>query len=200
MPYNVLTVCTGNICRSPAAEALLRSRLDASVQVRSAGTGALVGHPVPARMAELVTAAGGDVAHFAARQATPAMIQESDLILALTVRHRAWVVDQVPAAVRRTLTLRELGRLVSTIPPGVFDPSTLPDDAARLAALLPLALGERRRHAGRRHDDDVVDPYGRSGAAYRTSFDQITSGLTPVLRAIAARPRGSLDWPRADHR
>ncbi|RPF19844.1 protein-tyrosine phosphatase [Myceligenerans xiligouense] len=185
MPYNVLTVCTGNICRSPAAEALLRSRLDDSVRVASAGTGALVGHPVPDRMAELVSAAGGDVTRFAARQATPAMIQEADLILALTVRHRAWVVDQVPAAVRRTLTLRELGRLVSTIPPGTFDPSALPDDAARLTELVPLALGERRRHAGRPHDDDVVDPYGRSGSAYRASFEQITSGLTPILRALS---------------
>ncbi|WP_460704230.1 arsenate reductase/protein-tyrosine-phosphatase family protein [Myceligenerans halotolerans] len=191
MPYNVLTVCTGNICRSPAAEALLTSRLDNSVHVASAGTSALVGRPVPERMAELVAAAGGDVTRFAARQATPAMIQEADLILALTVRHRAWVVDQVPAAVRRTLTLRELGRLVSTVPPGDFDPSSLPDDAARLAALVPLALGQRRRHAGEPHDDDVVDPYGRSGAAYHASFDQITGGLAPLLRAIAPRPL----WP-----
>ncbi|MBE1875220.1 low molecular weight phosphatase family protein [Myceligenerans sp. TRM 65318] len=191
MPYTVLTVCTGNICRSPAAAALLAGRLDDSVRVSSAGTGALVGHPVPERMAELVAAAGGDVSRFAARQATPEMIREADLILALTVRHRAWVVDQVPAAVRRTLTLRELGRLVGTIPAGAFDPSALPDDAARLAALVPLALGERPRHAGARHDDDVVDPYGRPASAYRASFDQITEGLAPLLRAIRPRPR----WP-----
>ncbi|MBL0887527.1 arsenate reductase/protein-tyrosine-phosphatase family protein [Myceligenerans indicum] len=187
MPYNVLTVCTGNICRSPAAEALLSSHLDGSVRVASAGTSALVGSSVPDEMAQLVTAAGGDVAGFTARQATPAMIRESDLVLALTTRHRAWVVDQVPAAVRRTLTLRELGRLVSTIPPGTLDPSALPDDAARLTALLPLALDERRRHAGRQHDDDVVDPYRRSRAAYRASFDQIAQGLAPILHAVGRR-------------
>lgn len=188
MAYNVLTVCTGNICRSPAAEALLAARVDASVAVASAGTHALVGHRVPDKMAELVTAAGGDVSRFTARQATAAMIQGADLVLALTTRHRAWVVDQVPAAVRRTLTLRELGRLVSTVPPGTFAPASLPDDAARLTALVPLALEQRRRHAGRSHDDDVVDPYGRSRSTYRASFDQITGGLAPVLRAIAVPP------------
>lgn len=191
MPYNVLTICTGNICRSPAAEALLTARLDDSVRVSSAGTRAMTGHPVPEPMAGLVTASGGDVSRFAARQGTPAMIQEADLVLALTTRHRAWVVDQVPAAVRRTLTLRELGRLVSTIPPGTFDASTLPDDAARLTALVPLALGERHRHAGKPHDDDVIDPYGGSAATYNTSFSQITAALTPIFRAITPRPH----WP-----
>ncbi|GAA1859957.1 low molecular weight phosphatase family protein [Myceligenerans crystallogenes] len=185
MPYNVLTVCTGNICRSPAAEALLRARLDDSVRISSAGTGALVGHPVAGQMARLLIAAGADVTGFAARQATAGLIREADLVLALTTRHRAWVVEEVPAAVRRTLTLREFGRLVGTIPPGAVDPATLPDDAARLAALLPLALAQRPRHAGRRHADDVVDPYGRSDETFRTSFDEITGALAPVFRAIS---------------
>ena len=43
---NILTLCTGNICRSPLAAALLRQRLTAAgrtgVQVQSAGIGALV--------------------------------------------------------------------------------------------------------------------------------------------------------------
>lgn len=185
MPFTILTVCTGNICRSPAAEALLAARLDGSVRVSSAGAGALVGRPVPDQMAALLTAAGADVSGFAARQATAEIIREADLVLALTTRHRAWVVDELPVAVRRTLTLREFGRLVSTIPPGSFDPAALPDDAARLTALVPLALAERPRHAGQRHDDDVVDPYGQSRETYRAAFDQITSGLDPVLRALS---------------
>ncbi|MDX9839346.1 MAG: low molecular weight phosphotyrosine protein phosphatase, partial [Azoarcus sp.] len=44
----ILTVCTGNICRSPLAEFLLRERLGAAgkkAEVRSAGIGALIGHP-----------------------------------------------------------------------------------------------------------------------------------------------------------
>lgn len=185
MTYNVLTVCTGNICRSPAAEAMLRHALDDSVRVSGAGSAAMVGQGIPDPMAELIAAAGADPTGFSARQATPEIIDDADLVLALTTRHRAWVVGEVPTAVHRTLTLREFGRLVGTIPPDAFDPATLPDDGARLAALLTLALQERPRHAGQKHDDDVVDPYGRSAGTYRASFEQITSGLAPVLRAIS---------------
>mgnify|MGYP002738687724 CR=1 FL=1 len=50
-PYRILTVCTGNVCRSPAAERLLEHTLNPSVTVRSAGTRALVGEPIHPPMA-----------------------------------------------------------------------------------------------------------------------------------------------------
>ena len=43
--FSILTVCTGNVCRSPAVERLLASKLGPTVSVASAGTHALVGHP-----------------------------------------------------------------------------------------------------------------------------------------------------------
>jgi protein-tyrosine phosphatase len=183
MPFTVLAVCTGNICRSPAVETLLRNVLDASVTVGSAGTRALVGRPIAEPMAKLLTAGGLPPAGFAARQLTPELISGADLVLTLTPAHRAWVVDRVPAAVRRTLTVRELGRLSSTLTPGAVVGQ---DDAARLAALLPAALLERPRHAGRNHDDGVVDPYGHPAAIYRRSYDQILDGLTPIMAALRA--------------
>jgi len=190
MTFTVLAVCTGNICRSPAVETLLRHTLDGSVVVGSAGTGAVVGHPVAEPMAALLADDGFAPDGFAARQLTPGLVEEADLVLALTPTHRARVVEAVPAAVRRTLTLTELGRLAGTLPAGAV---TGPDDAARLAALLPAALGERPRHAGRRYDDDVVDPYGRSAATYRRSYEQIREALTPVVTAL--RARGELSPP-----
>ena len=181
MPFTVLAVCTGNICRSPALELLLRGVLDGSVVVGSAGTHALVGRPVPEPMADLLTADGFPPAGFAARQLVPALVEQADLVLALTPEHRALVVEHVPAALRRTLTVRELGRLSSTLRPGTV---TGRDDAARLAALLPAALQERPRHAGQQHDDGVVDPYGRGAATYRRAYEQIVEALTPVLAAL----------------
>ena len=105
MALTVLAVCTGNICRSPAVETLLRTVLDTSVTVRSAGTNALVGRPIAEPMAELLTAGGFPPADFAARQLTPDLVEEADLVLALTPRHRARVVESVPSAVRRTVTV-----------------------------------------------------------------------------------------------
>ncbi|MBK9697988.1 MAG: hypothetical protein IPO80_11610 [Propionibacteriaceae bacterium] len=63
----VLMVCTGNICRSPAAQLLLGSSLaDASdITVASAGTMALVGEPVSAPIGNLLLGRGVDPGAFA---------------------------------------------------------------------------------------------------------------------------------------
>jgi protein-tyrosine phosphatase len=183
MSLTVLAVCTGNICRSPAVETLLRSVLDSSVDVSSAGTHALVGHPISEPMAELLTAGGFPPAEFAARQLTRELVEQADLILALTPDHRTRVVEAVPSAVHRTVTVAELGRLSSTLTPGsVFGQ----DDAARLATLVPAALLERPHHVGRHHDDEVIDPYRRSADTYRRSYDQILDALTPMMAALRA--------------
>src|SRR5699024_5640914 len=117
-----LVVCTGNICRSPAAERLLAAGLGApfrgqaagglapAIEIASAGVGAVVDAPMAPEMATLVTAAGADASRFTARQLTIAMVAESDLVLTATRRHRTAVVGLVPAAVRRTFTVRELAR------------------------------------------------------------------------------------------
>lgn len=182
MTFGVLAVCTGNVCRSPAVELLLRGVLDSSVTVGSAGTEALVGHPVARPMADLLAADGFPPGGFAARRLTPALVEEADLVLTLTRAHRTRVLELVPAAVRRTLTLTELGLLSSTVARGA---ATGADDAARLAALVPLALGERPRHVGTRADD-VVDPWGRSEAVYQHSYEQMIGALTTVLAAMRA--------------
>jgi protein-tyrosine phosphatase len=46
--FTVLVICTGNICRSPLAERLLRARIatDADIRVESAGTHGLTGRPI----------------------------------------------------------------------------------------------------------------------------------------------------------
>jgi protein-tyrosine phosphatase len=65
----VLVVCTGNVCRSPAAELLLRDRLGAAdVDVASAGVHALVGQPVDPPVAELLVERGVAPGGFRARQ------------------------------------------------------------------------------------------------------------------------------------
>ena len=56
--FSILTVCTGNVCRSPAVERLLASKLGPTVSVASAGTHALVGHPISEPMAVLLQNSG----------------------------------------------------------------------------------------------------------------------------------------------
>lgn len=95
---HVLILCTGNICRSPVAAALLRQALgSAAVQVESAGTAALAGKPADPLAGELMAERDIDISAHVARQATGDMLTRSDLILVSERAHLQWVVDRFPA-------------------------------------------------------------------------------------------------------
>ena len=85
--FNVLMVCTGNICRSPMAAGLLRHYLPEDmkdrVQVTSAGTHALHGHQAEAHASEVLAQIGIDISGHRARQITKEMARSSDLILTM---------------------------------------------------------------------------------------------------------------------
>lgn len=180
-PFRVLAVCTGNICRSPAVERLLRAALGPDVVVTSAGTRAMTGYPVSEPMVPLLTAAGADADGFTARQLTEPLVRESDLVLALTRAHRSAVVELHPPAVRRTFTLRELARLAAAVDPAELPPGS---PGERLAALVPLAAGRRGAHRADPALDDVVDPYRLGDAVYATSFGQLKAAVD-VLAGLA---------------
>lgn len=94
---NIVVLCTGNICRSPIAEAVLRERLNQpEVSISSAGTSALVGEPADALAVEVSRRYGFDLAPHRARQALPPLLLEADLVLVMTRAHADWVHERVP--------------------------------------------------------------------------------------------------------
>jgi protein-tyrosine phosphatase len=182
-PYTILCVCTGNVCRSPAAERLLAARLGQSVRVMSAGTLGLVGRAIEPPMAAHLAALGLTDLGFAARRLTAAHVGGADLVLGLTRGHRAEAVELAPAAVRRAFTLLEFARLL-----GQIQPDELPDAsvADRLRTAVQLAAARRRMVVGPVDADDVVDPYrlaqevyDQSFSAIRTAVDTIADRLVP---------------------
>src|SRR5215217_202434 len=92
-PFSILAVCTGNVCRSPAVERLLATKLGPTVTVRSAGTHALVGHPISDPMAALLLDSGIEPAPFEARRLSEHMLTEADLVLTMTRDQRGLVVE-----------------------------------------------------------------------------------------------------------
>jgi len=97
MSTHVLFVCTGNTCRSPMAEALLRAAIAArgldQVTVASAGTGAWDGAPV-SEGAYLVGLENGlDLSGHRARLLTRDLVRASDLILVMSGHHLARVAE-----------------------------------------------------------------------------------------------------------
>jgi protein-tyrosine phosphatase len=179
--FSILAVCTGNVCRSPAVERLLASKLGPTVSVSSAGTHALVGHPISEPMAALLRDSGVKLDSFEARRLSEQMLKEADLVLAMTRAQRGLVVEVWPAAVRRTFTLREFARLLSRI-----DQSALPTGtpAGRLRAAVPLAASERGTERTLPDENDVLDPFRLNNAAYAESFEQIMCAADRLARAI----------------
>lgn len=174
----VLVVCTGNICRSPAVERLLALGLGGTgTIVSSAGTRAVVGHPISAPMVPRLAAAGGIADGFAARQLTAELVRGQDLVLTATRSHRSAVAELVPAAVRRTFTVRELARLLAAA--GPLPGATV---AERIDAL-PAAIAPVRAPSTA-EDDDILDPIGQSDAVYQASFAQIAPAVAAIVRAL----------------
>jgi len=90
----VLTVCTGNICRSPTAERLLALGLGPTVKVASAGTHALRGQPVVAPMCAMIEDAGFEVLEAAnADEAILILENRSDIRIVFTDVHMPGSMD-----------------------------------------------------------------------------------------------------------
>lgn len=178
-PFRILTVCTGNICRSPMAERILQHGLNlvtpGAYVVESAGTGALAGNPMDPRIEGYVRVLGASTESFTARQLTPEILAGQDLVLAMTREHRSRIVELRPALLNKTFTLRELARLLPQLgaPKG-------PDPAQRWAAVIPLALRARSLHGHDPKDDDVVDPFRRDDDVY----EQMRRQITPATQAL----------------
>lgn len=179
--FQVLFVCTGNICRSPLAERLLRERLrragtDVSDRflVHSVGLGALVDQPMDSNAAVALTEMGGDADGFVARQANERIVSHADLVLTAERHHRARVLEDNPAALRRTFTLREFAALCALLIDDVAGAG--PDELVRRAAAeRPLAEVD---------DYDVPDPYRRSVAAHATTAGLIRDAVDVIAPAL----------------
>ena len=92
-PYRVMTVCTGNICRSPMAEVVLRDRLRRAglaedVVVDSTGiSDEELGNPIDPRAERVLVSAGYDLHDHCARQVTADDVAARDLVVAMTSAH-----------------------------------------------------------------------------------------------------------------
>ncbi|PZR54262.1 low molecular weight phosphatase family protein [Xylanimonas oleitrophica] len=194
-PASVLFVCTGNVCRSPAAELLLRDLLlrrgADDVAVSSAGTHALVGAGVAGPTATLLRQLGVDASGFRARQLRPQDVGAADLVVTMTREQRAAVVRAEPRAVRRTFTLLELATLVQAdVEPGSRGgPARGPAPTTGWAQLPAVATANRGLCLGRLDDVDVTDPYRRPERVHRQVLATVAAAVETVARAVP--PAGS---------
>jgi protein-tyrosine phosphatase len=192
--FEILTVCTGNICRSPLAELLLRARLaDLSPRVTSAGTRGLTSAPMTPEAAQIALALGAPEAETIAHRSrflTEQHLESPDLILAMTREHRRIVAELAPSRLRSTFTVREFARVATAIPASELraaadEAGTDPAARVRAAASLVASYRGLVTPLDDLADDDVIDPYRQPWETYLLSASQ----LEPALGAVASTVR-----------
>ncbi|MGW5477210.1 low molecular weight protein-tyrosine-phosphatase [Streptomyces sp. NPDC004008] len=160
MTYRVCFVCTGNICRSPMAESVFRTRveeagLDDLVEVDSAGTGGWhEGDGADPRTVTVLEENGYGSEH-TARQFEPSWFSRLDLVIALDSGH-----------------LKALLRLAPT-----------PEDAAKIRLL-------RSYDPGADDDLDVPDPYYGGMDGFEQCLEMVEAASPGLLAAVREHMEG----------
>lgn len=190
----ILTVCTGNVCRSPLAALMLEQRLsELDVQVSSSGTRARPGLPMTSEAQSIAVELGATQAAASAhvsRFLDTTQLQSADFVIAMARDHRRAIVELNPSLSRTTFTLRELDRLVALTDDDELVLSGKPDgpESPRATLVRMLAHVATRRGIApppdSPDDDDVVDPYRRSRRAYTLSGVQLARALPAVERLV----------------
>jgi protein-tyrosine phosphatase len=192
--FRILMVCTGNVCRSPYAELLMRAAIvrlgwTDEVEVMSAGTEALHGAVIAPQMAVLAKEPLVDITTHAARQLGRLQAEQADLVLAMTRNHRRETVLLVPKKSRVSFTLKEFARLTEDARAGglLRLEDTLPVPEAMSAFVRIVA--SRRGFAVPPEDladDDIPDPYGLDDGAYAASAALIATAVERIETAASA--------------
>jgi len=176
-PARVLTVCTGNICRSPAMEFYLERAWGDDAVVSSGGTMAAAGWHIPAPMREAEEAAGLIVPEHDPAQIDVATIETHDLVLVAAHSHREWIERHVGAVPPNTFLLTEAAALatVARRPAGNSRADRIRTAASLLSAARSLDDGV---HA------DIDDPYLHGDEAYVRAMDEIAHHLDAIIAWI----------------
>lgn len=103
---NILFVCTGNTCRSPIAEALLKARRLENVEVRSAGIYAMDGGSISSNGKKVLENASIPFSHESS-SLKEQYVDWADIVLTMTSSHRQAVIQAFPHAISKIYMYKE---------------------------------------------------------------------------------------------
>lgn len=192
-PGRILVICTGNICRSPFIEHVLRDGLDrvwgpGRVMVSSAGTHGLTGEPMTTASEAQLGDLAASAQSFRARRLSVADLAGADLVITATRAHRSAAVRMAPTVLRRSVTLAEVALAIDAVPQTTSD---RPDLSAWLRAVAAAVVAHRPALSGIIPTDlDLDDPYGRDAVAYEAMAQSVSRWLPSVLTVLSPADPG----------
>lgn len=170
----ILFVCTGNICRSPMADRLLRHLLlekgVRDIQVASCGTWGLTGERATPEARTVMRSRGVDLSPHRARELVATEVRNADLVIAMTSVHLREIENASPNQAHKTFLLKEILELTPVPPP---PPGSTPTQ--RLRALLAAERPPWRREL------DLDDPMGLPLATYERCAAHIEEGVRRLV-------------------
>jgi len=120
----VLFVCTGNVCRSPMAEALFRraTRGRGEFRALSAGLGAMNDQPPTPHSVAAMRELGMDISTQRSRAVTADLVRQADYIFGMTHSHVDTILLLYPQASEKTFLLREFDETLNAYEKDISDP------------------------------------------------------------------------------
>ena len=183
----VLVVCTGNVCRSPIAEGLIRAAFEARMirdvpEVTSAGTMGWTGSSADPASIQAAREYGIDISGHVARRLDPDEVARATVIIGMAIEHVDAVVSEAPEVRSRVFTLKELVRLVEALPPverrGRDPVSNGVEEAEEL---------RRGGFAGNPHDLEIADPLGMPFEAFRGVAGELDAWCSRLVDGLVGR-------------